>query len=82
MPRHASAPSTVSSTSALVARVAPTITDSTNGSPSRRLRGTSIRAIQTSATTLGEAVAGALHANAQLLDQSQQLQSDVQALAQ
>ncbi|MFN8827276.1 MAG: methyl-accepting chemotaxis protein [Planctomycetota bacterium] len=41
----------------------------------------SIRAIQTSATTLGEAVAGALHANAQLLDQSLQLQSDVQALA-
>ncbi len=42
----------------------------------------SIRAIQTSATALGEAVAGALHANAQLLDQSQQLQTDVQALAQ
>jgi methyl-accepting chemotaxis protein len=41
----------------------------------------SIRAIQTSATTLGEAVAGALHANAQLLDPSLQLQSDVQALA-
>ena len=42
----------------------------------------SIRAIQTSATALGEAVAGTLHANAQLLDQSQQLQTDVQALAQ
>ena len=41
----------------------------------------SIRAIQTSASTLGDAVAGALQANAQLLDQSQRLQQDVQALA-
>ncbi len=40
----------------------------------------SIRSIQTSASELGGAVQGALQANARLLDQSQQLQQQVQAL--
>lgn len=41
----------------------------------------SIRAIHTSAETLGQAVQQALAANRQLLEQSQQLQDEVRALA-
>ena len=40
----------------------------------------SIRSIQTSASTLGGAVAEALEANAQLLEQSRQLEQEVQQL--
>ncbi|MCU0867893.1 MAG: methyl-accepting chemotaxis protein [Planctomycetes bacterium] len=40
----------------------------------------SIRSIQTSASTLGGAVAEALEANAQLLEQSNQLEQEVQQL--